>query len=395
MPADAKRLLTDFANGQSGVTFEEIVAAFPALNAVPAYIHCGCAVAGAPAKYKKIAQEYADRVNSCASFASDAVNTFLDGAQSVGKSIHEALNGTPKVPGIQMEQTCYPPEVLPDGMWTRSRITVPPSNACNVIILTCAPGHVIVQKKNSSGNTLSACAASCPDPIHNFTPGGCYAQIDWKPVDGVCTQTPGMNTCCGDGSQVLTWGQCSPQCARSEYWDIKAGRCRVCAPGWFPVRDSPASSVGTCKECPSGQTYNAAANRCEPLNCAPLGAIDPKNTHVCDCGAHAVRGLDGRCQFCGAGHTVVNGMCMETPTFTAPQQICPPGTHLVNGHCLSITPPPATAPQLRPLNPNMQLTPHPGQTTRPQGLAPTAPTETTPQQTAPLLFPRITITPRQ
>jgi hypothetical protein len=371
LPDDAKRMLADFANGTTPLSFEEIVAAFQPLAAVPFYIHCGCAVAGAPGEYAKIASDYAHTWSSCGSFVSDAVNTFLNGAQSVGESIHEFLNGTPKVPGIQMEQTCYPPEVLPDGLWTASQIYINPPLVCNVIILTCAPGHVVVSKTDASGKTLRACEAKCPDPVQSFEPGGsCYYTTGYKPVDGICTPEA-TGTCCGTGQKVTSWGVCSPACQPGvELWDTKADRCTRCAIGFHPVYQSSDSSVGTCAPCPAGQ------------DCSPV---------------------------------------LIPPTMTTPITVCPIGTQLINGICTTVAPappslvPPKSGPLTPPvpmIPPPVRMTPQTFQTAPPAIQAMPPPVQTPPQllrcpsgtmpnatgtacvASAPIQAPRIVILPK-
>jgi hypothetical protein len=342
LPSDAKNLLTDFVNGTTPLTFQEIVAAFPVLNAVMAYIDCGCAVAGAPGEYSKIAKEYSQNVKSCANFASDAVGTILDGAGSLGEDIHEALHGPSMKPGVQQEQECWV-KTLPDEIWTATPIYTKSNFQCNV--LRCKSGHVVV-KKISGGKTVNKCASACPDPIKTFQPGGlCYSTVDSKPVEGVCTQIPGVVHCCGDGQKVFQWGVCSPACSDGiQYWDVKAGKCTNCPSGWGPTYQKTNSSVGTCVECPSGQTYEFSTKKCEPLKCSPPQSyFDPARPHSCaTCAPGQVYAAErGRCE-CGEG-TIFKGAGCVCPknankltlaaTFTCS---CPPGSILdpVKSECV-------------------------------------------------------------
>ncbi|MEX0852909.1 MAG: hypothetical protein WD036_06460 [Bauldia sp.] len=400
LPDAAKNLLTAYVNGSTPMTFQQIAAAVPALNVVIAYIHCGCAVAGAPGEFAKIAKQYAAAAESCASFASDAINTFASGVGSLGEDIHEALHGPSMKPGVQQEQTCWL-EILPDEVWTTTPIHTDPGFQCNVV--RCQPGHVVI-KKTTTGGTMNKCSAKCPDPIKTFQSGGkCYWTIDSKPVDSVCTQVPGVVHCCADGQRVLQWGVCSPACVQGiQYWSIPAGQCKNCRPGWYPVYQSSNSSIGVCAECPSGQTYSFSSKQCEPLNCPPpLGYFDPAHPHACSyCKPGQVySAATGRCQcsegtfakgdscacpknankqisaatftcacppgstldtdkfacVCPAGQQMVikaiqgsnYSTCVSlnpaarTPTNKPPALVCRAGTHLVNGLCVPNTPPPA------------------------------------------------------
>jgi hypothetical protein len=334
LPADAKALLTDYVKGTSPLTFGEIVAAFPALNAVLAYIDCGCTVAGAPGEYSKIANEYSQNVKGCANFASDAVGTILDGAGSLGEDIHKALHGPSMKPGVQQEQECWV-KYLPDEIWTATPIYTKSGFQCNV--LRCKAGHVVV-KKISGGKAINKCASQCPDPIETFQPGGtCYWTVDSKPVEGVCTQMSGVVHCCGDGQKVFKWGVCAPACSDGiQYWDVKAGKCTNCPAGWRPAYKSSNSSVGTCVECPSGQYYEFSSKECEPLKCnPPQSYFDPARPHSCSTCAPGQVYASGRARCeCGEG-TIFKGAGCVCPknanrvdfasTFTC---ACPPGSTL-------------------------------------------------------------------
>ena len=317
-PADLKNLLAAYVNGTSPLTFQEIVDAFPILNAVIGYIHCGCAVAGAPGEYEKIAKEYAQNVKSCGNFAADALNTIASGFGSVAEDIAEALNGPALKPGIQQEQTCWV-QTLPDEIWTATPIYTSSTFQCNVI--RCAPGKVVI-KKTSAGKTLNKCAASCPDPIKTFQPGGlCYGTVNSKPVEGVCAQVPGVVHCCGDGQKVAQWGVCSPACSDGiQFWDVKAGKCSNCPAGWGPTYQSASSSVGACVECPIGQTYDFASKKCEPLNCKSPSYFDPKSLHACATCApgQTYSAKSGKCE-CGIGTFPKGAGC-----------VCPKNANKVN-----------------------------------------------------------------
>jgi len=437
LPGTAKSLLQAFINGQTPLTFEEIVAGVPGLNAIIPYIHCGCAVAGAPGAFKQIADDYADSVDSCASFVSDAVGTVLNAFGDLGEDIHEALNGPSMKPGIQMETECWV-QTLPDEIWTKTPIWTKETFQCNV--LRCAPGHVVI-KKSEGGTTLNKCAAKCPDPIEAYQPGGkCYWTIDSEPVDGVCTQVGGVVHCCGDGQKAVQYGMCGPECVQGiQYWSLPAGQCRNCDPGWYPVYSSQGSSVGVCAECPKGQAYSFSSKQCEPLNCPPpLGYYDSKNPHTCSyCKPGQVySAATSSCQ-CGEGTFAKGDSCacpknankvisaatftcacpqgstldMEkfacvcpagqqmmikavqgstystcvstTPTTVAPTKrpptiVCPKGTHLENGLCAPNAPPPA-----RPVPPQTRTAPPPLQP--PATMVP-PPQPVPPPQTAPTML---------
>jgi hypothetical protein len=334
LPDAAKSLLQAYVAGTSPLTLEEIVAPFPGINAVPGYIHCGCAVAGAPGEFAEIAKEYAQTAKSCSRFFSDAANTIKNAFGDFAVDVHDYLQGPSLKPGIQMQTECYV-QYLPDGIWTTTKIMTSPDFQCDVI--RCPEGHVVVEGKNSAGKAINKCDAKCPDPVDKFDKGGtCYWTAGWAVEQGTCKPTQETH-CCGTGQKVFEWGRCSPACtAGTEYWDTKADKCRRCQTGWHAIYQSPDSSVGSCTECPAGQTFSAATNKCVPLRCEPLGHPDPHNPHRCDCGNRAVPGPEGNCQPCGDGRIARAGQCIaapslqKRPTFPTPPNIsktlqCPPG----------------------------------------------------------------------
>jgi hypothetical protein len=281
LPLDTytKTMLQQFINGSLPVSFTELVASLPGLNAMIYYMQCGCNVAGAPGEFQKLADDYADAAESCANLASDVVNAGLDAMGDFGESIHEALHGPSLTPGVQQETSCYV-WTLPDEIWTKKHITTDPAFDCDVI--RCEKGHYVVHKTDLSGTKLSKCVAACPDPIKTFKGGSqCYSTVDSKPVNGVCTQLPGVVHCCAPGQAVFKWGVCSPACSDGiQYYDTKLNRCTACKTGWYPVYKSSESSVGACAECRPGQTYDWSSRKCVPLNCG-IGYVDPNNPHFC------------------------------------------------------------------------------------------------------------------
>lgn len=241
---EQKTLLTQFASGHMppGVSFTELIAAIPGLNALPAYLKCGCNVAGAPGEFEKIANEYKESVQGCGDFFGDAKDAFFEW---VGSGMESLFGGHDFVPGVQQEFSCYK-YVMPPNIWTSVKLIAPGEEGGNMCDNTyCPSGYVILEKTAPSGSKQHICLANCPTPTKKFTPGGsCYGTDEWTKSGGRCRPAH-SEQCCAPGEKVETWGVCEPRCALSEYYDTKKAVCSKCPPGL-------TNALTSCKPCPGG-----------------------------------------------------------------------------------------------------------------------------------------------
>jgi hypothetical protein len=345
---DQRKLLEQFAKGNMppGISFRELIAAIPGLNALSAYMQCGCNVAGAPGEFAKIAKEYADSVEECGNFFTDAGEAFLEW---VGSGFESLFGGHDFVPGPQEEYTCYVYTMPPD-IWTATTIR-PESRGCGSHV--CPAGYVIAERTvMPSGTKQYKCTEKCPEAPIVVMDNVCYAQDNITPVNRVCQFTGVTVQCCDKGQRVDKTGACLPACpAGYQYWDTQAGQCRNCSTGWYPDYQSANNSIGECVECPSGERYDFIAKKCQPLECrppfeyfdankphecayCPPGELYSASTNKCECSLGTFE-KGGACQ-CPEGAMQMNWSatftcaCPERSTFDSEKLacVCPAGEQM-------------------------------------------------------------------
>src|SRR5262245_42181207 len=235
MPAGyAKDLLQDFVDGKLPVTFSDLLFNIPGGQLLSYYIECGCSVAGAKGDAEQLAKEYVQAAKECANFLGDAKDAVLGFFGGVGESIDHWLHGTPMHEGVQQEQVCYSPTVLPDGFWTEKPITTVPLYPNEPVpygcagALICAPGHVVIEQQFGA-KKLNKCSANCPASSYDpFTPGDkCAVKVNWTTVNKVCKPVH-MAHCCGDGQAMFELDKCSPVCGEGQ--GLQNGECAPCKP---------------------------------------------------------------------------------------------------------------------------------------------------------------------
>jgi hypothetical protein len=330
LPGNANNLLQSFINGSLPISFDELMVAIGLPN-IAAYIQCGCSVAGAPADLQKLVEEYAKAAESCANFASDVADAILDTAGDLGEAIVEGLHGTAMKPGIQMEQECAGPKILPDDIWTATPIHL---TTCGAVL--CKAGHFVVEKEEG-GKKLNKCSTTCPEPIHDkVTPGAaCYSWTEWAVVEVAsasggwkvekCTPSIQKAVCCGDDQKVFEWGKCTPDCTPgSQGWSDQKNKCEYCPAG------TKSDGRGPCIACAGEKSLvaNGACQTCKPWQKVHLASVQDGGSQcqdICPNGVYVGPGAPSSGQKVSAGSPPVQAIT-SAPAQGVPAQGGPGGS---------------------------------------------------------------------
>lgn len=310
LPSAAKDLLQAFVDGTTPLTFTEVIAAIPALNALPFYIQCGCNVAGAPGEYENIAKKYAEAVDQCKNFVGDALDAVFGGDDAGGGPISKAcMSGFDEI--CDGEGNCQPnpnPPTCALGFQCTNLY-----DAVGVEVFPCVQEGCSPETDHwPNGQDHCASCKTVANAVPKLTsPGTCQCKPNFTPdyVNNNAGKTVltecscnspfslvfemGAMTCgCPQGQTLAVDGQCKTFCepnqtATSTSVEIQVGLVSLTQTKWSCTecaQDTKSDGDGPCIPCAGEKSYVAdgACKSCKPWQQPHLASVQSGGSSCAD-----------------------------------------------------------------------------------------------------------------